>query len=545
MTSLHQYLEGISTDLHSHKVLEILQLPSVKQQPTVFNHALQYLRIKALKGDVETKVKLSTLLNGQVIQDKDEFWDKIIDKREAALWAQSLYDRKLSSAMIPCLGLIETNLSQQNKNNNNPNNNNDHIDNDKDSVSYFNLVDTILGFTTTTTTDTLDEKALNNNNNNNNNSKHYSILRGDMCYLVGWMTFKGIGLDKDINKAINYFKMASELDHDAATYQLATMMEDKYQYPDLYNIEQSVILYEKMITKKRKKKNNNNNNSNSNLLANNPSSDINNTNNSTISSNNSNNNSNNNNTVLSGPDINALTKLARVYYEGEQEYGQKKDIEKAYQYARKVAEMNGEKYCQFIVGDILLQKKDIQQSIFWLSQSGQQGFPLAIETLSRIYFEGIQSMMIKADYEQAHEWCLKGDDIWPSGLGYCQSCLGDLYRQGLGVPKDLMKAFEYYQKAASQQDTPQNYARYMLGEMFYLGEGGLWIQNIPVAKDYYRIAANDQYDPAKQRLKEIEWEEKKQFELSMIPDNNKKSSSSNNKQWKFMSLFGGRKKVSV
>ncbi|CAO3645619.1 unnamed protein product [Cunninghamella blakesleeana] len=367
-----------------------------------------------------------------------------------------------------------------------------------------------------------------------------------MCYLIGWMTFKGIGLDKDIDKAIQYFKMASELDHDAATYQLATMMEDKYLYPDLYDIEQSVVLYEKMITKKRKKKNNNMNGSN---------------NNNNISNNNNNNNSmimnspsiNNitENTTFSGPDINALTKLARVYYEGEQESGQKRDIEKAYQYARKVAEMNGEKYCQFIVGDILLKnKKDIQQSIFWLSQSGQQGFPSAIETLSKIYFEGLHhttsTTSIKSDYEQAHEWCLKGDDIWPSGLGYCQSCLGDMYRKGLGVPKDLMKSFEYYQKAASHQDTPQNYARYMLGEMFYLGEDGGWIQNIPVAKDYYRIAANDQYEPAKQRLKEIELEEKKQFELSMIPNKKPSSNNSNsNKQWKFMSLFGGRKKVSA
>jgi TPR repeat protein len=81
-----------------------------------------------------------------------------------------------------------------------------------------------------------------------------------------------------------------------------------------------------------------------------------------------------------------------------------------------------------------------------------------------LYFEG-NVKGIKQDYEQAHFWCIKGDDLWPSGLGYCQTCLGDMYREGLGVPRDILRSFEYYQKAASQQDAPQNYARYMLGEM--------------------------------------------------------------------------------
>jgi TPR repeat protein len=109
-------------------------------------------------------------------------------------------------------------------------------------------------------------------------------------------------------------------------------------------------------------------------------------------------------------------------------------------------------------------KQDVQQSIFWLTQAGEQGFPLAIETLSRLYFTG-KVKGVQRDYEQARNWCLRGDDIWPSGLGYCQTCLGDMFRQGLGVPRDLIRSFEYYQKAATQQDAPQNYARYMLGEM--------------------------------------------------------------------------------
>jgi TPR repeat protein len=260
-------------------------------------------------------------------------------------------------------------------------------------------------------------------------------------------------LEKDLSLAVMYFEKASKLGHDGASYQLAMMMEDQYTYPDLYDIDQSVALYEKMITSKRKKKTvGTSKSSSSSSLSTTASTST------AVAS-----VGNGGISTLSGPDASALIKLARVYYEGNHQ-GESRNLDKAYQYARKVAESTGEKYCQFMVGDILLQQKDIQQSLFWLTQSGQQGFPLAIEALARVYFEGIPPL-VKQDYELAHEWCLKGDDIWPSGLGYCQSCLGDMYRQGLGVPKDQMKSFEYYQKAASQQDAPQNYARYMLGEL--------------------------------------------------------------------------------
>jgi TPR repeat protein len=280
-----------------------------------------------------------------------------------------------------------------------------------------------------------------------------SRIKGDMCYLVGLMRLKGVGLDKDLSLAVMYFEKASKLGHDGASYQLAMMMEDQYTYPDLYDIDQSVALYEKMITSKRKKKTAGTSKSSSSSSLSTTAS----TSTAVASV------GNGGILTLSGPDASALIKLARVYYEGNHQ-GESRNLDKAYQYARKVAESTGEKYCQFMVGDILLQRKDIQQSLFWLTQSGQQGFPLAIEALARVYFEGIPPL-VKQDYELAHEWCLKGDDIWPSGLGYCQSCLGDMYRQGLGVPKDQMKSFEYYQKAASQQDAPQNYARYMLGEL--------------------------------------------------------------------------------
>ncbi|ORZ14070.1 hypothetical protein BCR42DRAFT_417990 [Absidia repens] len=531
MTTLQQFLQGTPSALHSQKVIELLQSSHVKHNPLLFNHAVQYLRIKAIKGDVGAKVKLGTILDGQLMTaaaaqgDGDTTqWQEVLDKREAELWGQCIFDRWLSSAITPCLGLVESDLLARQKSNSTTNtstgddipsgdaksndmNDNDNS-NDGNNIRYFRLVDTILELA-----DSQDAAATTNDSSEQTQQQQRqntgSSIKGDMCYLIGLMRLKGAGLEKDIQRAVDYFKKASALEHDGASYQLAMMMEDHYRYPELYDMDESVALYEKMGGV-------------SNGSATSTSSALNQGSNGGI-------------VALSGPDARALTKLARVYYEGDHR-GQSQDLEKAYQYARKVAERNGEKYCQFMVGDILLRKNDIQQSLFWLAQSGQQGFPLAIEALARIYFEG-RPPMVKQDFEIAREWCLKGDDIWPSGLGYCQSCLGDMYRQGLGVPKDQMKSFEYYQKAASQQDSPQNYARYMLGEMFYHGDG--WIQNIPVAKDYYQIAAQEQYEPARQRLLEIESSEQLEMEQKSMPQQRVPS-----KPWKFLSLFGSRRKAS-
>lgn len=257
--------------------------------------------------------------------------------------------------------------------------------------------------------------------------KQKKILK-HTCYLVGILFIDGTGIEQDIPRGVTYLTKASELGHEGAGVELAKILGDPFKYPKQYNIEKSLELYESVAENQQSRRNGN------------------------------------------MTDSRALIDLARVYYEGSETIP--RNIEKAYKYARRIAESIGEQYCQFIVGDVLLHppiqhsviKQDIQQAVFWLTQSGEQGFPLAIETLSKIYFEG-KVKGIKKDYEQAHHWCLLGDDIWPSGLGYCQTCLGDMYRQGLGVPKDLIKSFEYYQKAASQQDAPQNYARYMLGEM--------------------------------------------------------------------------------
>ncbi|KAI7866527.1 hypothetical protein BDF14DRAFT_1812343 [Spinellus fusiger] len=343
-------------------------------------HALHYLRTKAAKGDIEAKIKLTTIMDRPAAEDINTIQP---DKREASLWARSIFDRRLSEALAPCVNALAS-PSQ-------------------DTFTTGTLLDQVL-------------------------KKAEEEGEKEMCHLAGVLLIDGIGLDQNVDRGVVFLKKAADHGHQEAGIELATILGDAFKYPDIYNMEQSLELYENLA-----------------------------------------NDMHNQQRDMSVADARALSDLARMYYEGDVSKGVIRDIQKAYYYARQVAESTGEQYCQYIVGDVLLHGTDTismdnRQALFWLTQSGEQSFPLAVETLSRLYFEG-HSPDIKQNYEQAHYWCIKGDDIWPSGLGYCQTCLGDMYRTGLGVPKDLLWSFEYYQKAASQQDAPQNYARFMLGEM--------------------------------------------------------------------------------
>ncbi|KAG1170733.1 hypothetical protein G6F70_005183 [Rhizopus microsporus] len=400
--------------------------------------ALKYLRIKAAKGDIEAKIKLSTLLERQ--------------PEEANLWARSIFDRKLSAAVASCASQI-INTTEENQEE--------------------SLLDQMM------------KKAEQEIAEDDKKAK--KAIR-NTCYLLGILLVDGIGgVKQDVSCGLKYLTKASEMKHDAAGLELARVLGDPFKYPKQYDIEKSLALYESVIDQRKNQHNQK-----------------------------------------------ALIDLARVYYEGSESVP--RDVEKAYKYARRVAETAGEQYCQFIVGDVLLNpqtsfvKQDVRQAVFWLTQSAEQGFPLAIETLSRLYFEG-NVKGIKQDYEQAHFWCIKGDDLWPSGLGYCQTCLGDMYREGLGVPKDILRSFEYYQKAASQQDAPQNYARYMLGEMFFNSNG--WKHDLDLAEEYYKMAASENYEPACKRLSEIN---------SLRQEKQKQRYTEKRNTWKIWSIFTGRRK---
>ncbi|KAI9485023.1 hypothetical protein BDB00DRAFT_878128 [Zychaea mexicana] len=193
-------------------------------------------------------------------------------------------------------------------------------------------------------------------------------------------------------------------------------------------------------------------------------------------------------------DDRAYVDLAYAYYVDSN------NLEKAFEYASEGAKLTNDRYCQYILGHLYLGRNQGNEAIQWLAASAQQDFALAIEELAAAYFKGQAG--IKTNYDEVLRWCTKGSDI-----PYCQTALGDLFRNGWGVDRDYQRAFQYYQTAASQPEAPNLYAQHMLGEMFLNGEG--IPQDTAVAKEYFQIAASQGYEASRQKVQVLEFAEQK------------------------------------
>lgn len=157
----------------------------------------------------------------------------------------------------------------------------------------------------------------------------------------------------------------------------------------------------------------------------------------------------------------AVVDLAYGFFEGSIQVP--KDDVRALRYAKDGALLN-DKYCQYIVGHLYLKGKgvatDAQEAVKFLNASANQGFAVALEEETSVYMYGHGN--VKQDYGKAYACCMQ---TIATNIPFCQARLGDMYRNAWGVTQDFHKAFEYYQNAASQSDTPYPYAQHMLGEM--------------------------------------------------------------------------------
>ncbi|KAG0168711.1 hypothetical protein DFQ28_006264 [Apophysomyces sp. BC1034] len=372
--------------------------------------ALTFLRLRATQQDTEAKTKLSTIY----AEGSSPFIQK--DQREADLWSRSVFDKQLSCALYACSADLA------------------------DNADGFSTMDLIL------------EGA--------------KARRPHLCYLVGLLLSKGIGLEQDIEEGIRYLQQAAEDGQADAAYELGRVYSDRYSYSK-NNMAQSLLWYEK---------------------------------------------------ALEHGDTRALVDLAYGFYEGSPEV--QKDDARAFRYAEMGAKAN-DKYCQYILGNLYLKGRgtpeNAQEAIKWLATSVEQGFTLAIEDIATVYLRG--SGNVEKNFERAYEWCKRGE----SNITFCQTALGDIYRNGWSVQRNYQKAFEYYQTAASQPDAPHHYAQHMLGEMFLNGEG--IPQDIAVAKEWFQIAASQGYEPSRQKLQILAATKSIQPQQDAVQKNGNTSSS--------------------
>ena len=133
-----------------------------------------------LQGDIEAKIKLSTLLDN----DDHDQTTGIIQRyiKEATLWARSVFDRRLSKALGPCVSEIIQLAEQQLKVGNNT------------------LIDRILHRV---------QSIEQSQDTEEKSTKREQKLLKNLSYLAGVLFIDGTGVDRDISRGIDYLTKAS------------------------------------------------------------------------------------------------------------------------------------------------------------------------------------------------------------------------------------------------------------------------------------------------------------------------------------------------
>lgn len=155
------------------------------------------------------------------------------------------------------------------------------------------------------------------------------------------------------------------------------------------------------------------------------------------------------------------------------------------------------------LGYIYLENNSVDEGISWLNQAVDTGDADAAEELAVIYF-ALHDTIVPPNNAKAVEYLQKAV-VLDDTRADCYASLGQCYEQGIGVPIDLGKAFANYQRAADLNDP---LGIYNVGVFYYNGQGVA--VNREAAMEHFRRAAAMNYQPAKDVLKQIEQERKRE-----------------------------------
>ena len=173
----------------------------------------------------------------------------------------------------------------------------------------------------------------------------------------------------------------------------------------------------------------------------------------------------------------AQREMGRLYRIGE---GVPESAVEAVKWYTKAAEQ-GDATAQYFLGGMFMDgegvPKNKQEAVKWYTKAAEQGDAGAMRSLGYLYYysngtvlrfseDGVRFYSDRADDpEKGLEWYRKAADL---GDTTAQFVLGTIFRDGDGVPKDKVSAFNWFTKAAEQGDDS---AQGLLGDMYANGEG--------------------------------------------------------------------------
>ena len=201
---------------------------------------------------------------------------------------------------------------------------------------------------------------------------------------------------------------------------------------------------------------------------------------------------------VSSPDCSDPGKLQMAAECCQRGRGTDKDMDKALEYYQRAAEA-GSDYCAATLGNLYRQtydiEKNIAKSIEWYTKACEMGNKPAGISLASIYLYGADQNGTEKNPEKAAAIL---QVLAEKGYVPAQTQLADLFMSGEGVPWDSAKAFEWYLKAAAQDDA---YAQCELGDIFTYGLSDsdynpLIAENRDLAKAFLTRASENGYPRA-------------------------------------------------
>ena len=162
--------------------------------------------------------------------------------------------------------------------------------------------------------------------------------------------------------------------------------------------------------------------------------------------------------------------------------GVTKDEEAAKTWFKKAARLDNPnaKYqlAKVILSDATADPQQIEQAIKWITESAEAGQDCAQYALGKLYRDGVG---VKKDVLQAVIWF---SEAVKQGNSYAAYALGKIYLAGEDAQKDMGKALHWIQRSA---DLGNEYAQYRLGMLHLTGED--IPKDVPKAIEYLTASA--------------------------------------------------------
>ncbi|WP_058953040.1 SEL1-like repeat protein [Clostridium tyrobutyricum] len=188
-------------------------------------------------------------------------------------------------------------------------------------------------------------------------------------------------------------------------------------------------------------------------------------------------------------DAEAQSWLGYLYREG---LGVERNYEEAVKWYKKAAEQGNDisqNWLGYLYKEGLGVKRNYKEALKWYKKSANQQNVSSQNGLGEIYLEGLG---VERNYEEAVKWYGKAAE---QGNDISQNCLGYLYKEGLGVKRNYKEALKWYRKAADQEN---DNSQACLGQMYLEGLGVE--RNYKEALKWYRKAAEKGNDGAENCL---------------------------------------------